>query len=117
MNPVSHGRNGGGVGCTEASGNPCFTRTTWRCFWGSEPSKRACLYGLRRASDAPGAAFQAHTLRGAAAAVSAGGLRTLAQAIERAGSDRKLNDIGELLPRAAEEFARFKSTVQNAGWV
>ena len=36
---------------------------------------------------------------------------------ERAGAAGKLDDIGELLPRAAEEFARFKATLQNAGWV
>jgi len=77
------------------------------------------LNNLRKrldAGDGPGAALQAHALRGAAAAVSAGGLRALAQAMERAGTAGKLDDFGELLPRAAGEFERLKSTLRHAGW-
>jgi PAS domain S-box-containing protein len=66
--------------------------------------------------DGPGAAMQAHALRGAAAAVSAGSLRALAQAMERAGTAGDLDRFGELLPRAAGEFERLKSALRHAGW-
>ena len=60
--------------------------------------------------------MQAHALRGAAAAVSAGSLRALAQAMERAGTAGDLDRFGELLPRAAGEFERLKSALRHAGW-
>ena len=69
------------------------------------------------AADAPGAALQAHSLKGAAAAVSAGGLRELAQAMERAGKSGELDNLGELLPRTLDEFEQFKSALRHAGLV
>ena len=68
-------------------------------------------------ADAPGARLQAHTLRGAAATVSAESLHAIALAMERAGAAGELQRCGELLPRAVEEFERFKSTLERAGWV
>jgi HPt (histidine-containing phosphotransfer) domain-containing protein len=69
------------------------------------------------AADGPGAQSQAHTLKGSAATVSAEGLQALAQAMERAGTAGQLDRCGELLPRAVDEFERFKSTLESAGWV
>jgi CheY-like chemotaxis protein/HPt (histidine-containing phosphotransfer) domain-containing protein len=68
-------------------------------------------------ADGPGAGLQAHTLKGAAAAVSAGGLHDLAQAMETAGKSGELDNFGELLPRALDEFEQFKSAVRHAGLV
>jgi CheY-like chemotaxis protein/HPt (histidine-containing phosphotransfer) domain-containing protein len=68
-------------------------------------------------ADGPGAALQAHSLKGAAAAVSAGGLRHLAQAMEQAGKSGELDDFGELLPRTLDEFERFKIALRHAGLV
>jgi HPt (histidine-containing phosphotransfer) domain-containing protein len=68
-------------------------------------------------ADGPGAALQAHSLKGAAAAVSAGGLHALAQAMEQAGRAGELDDFGELLPRTADEFEHFKCVLRHAGWV
>ena len=68
-------------------------------------------------ADAPGARLQAHALKGAAATVAAEGLRAIALAMERAGTAGQLDRCGELLPRAVEEFERFKSTLERAGWV
>ena len=78
------------------------------------------LEHLRRrlaAADAGGARSQAHALKGAAATAAADGLHALALAMERAGRDGQLDRCGELLPRAAAEFERFKSTLETAGWV
>ena len=61
--------------------------------------------------------MQAHTLRGAAATVSAESLHAIALAMERAGAAGELQRCGELLPRAVEEFERFKSTLKRTGWV
>ncbi len=74
---------------------------------------------LRRrldASDGSGAALQAHAMRGAAAAVSAGGIRALALAMEQSGRAGRLHDFDELLPRAAREFERLKDTLRHTGW-
>jgi CheY-like chemotaxis protein/HPt (histidine-containing phosphotransfer) domain-containing protein len=68
-------------------------------------------------ADAPGAALQAHSLNGAAAAVSAAGLRALAQAMERSAKAGDWGDFGELLPHAIDEFELFKSALRHAGWV
>lgn len=68
-------------------------------------------------ADAPGAKFHAHTLKGAAATVSAESLREVAVAIERAGDAGQWDRCGELVPRVEEEFERFKSVLEHAGWV
>jgi HPt (histidine-containing phosphotransfer) domain-containing protein len=68
-------------------------------------------------SDGPGAALEAQALSGAAAAISAGSLRALARELQVSGEDGDLTKFGELLPRAADEFVRLKSTLEQAGWV
>ena len=85
-------------------------------FLGDFPSQLSKLRKRLDQADGPGVALQAHALRGAAAAVSAGSLRALAQAMERAGIAGKLDVFGELLPRAAGEFERLKSALRLAGW-
>ena len=80
----------------------------------------AQLKDLRRRldeADAPGARLQAHALKGAAATVAAEGLHAMALAMERAGADGQLRRCGELLPRAVEEFERFKSALERTAWV
>jgi hypothetical protein len=49
--------------------------------------------------------------------VAAESLQALALALERAGAAGQLDRCRELLPRAAEEFERFRSTLEIAGWV
>jgi PAS domain S-box-containing protein len=67
--------------------------------------------------DSRSARFHAHTLKGAAATVSAESLREVALAIERAGDAGQWDKYGELIPRAKEEFERFKNVLEHAGWV
>ena len=81
------------------------------------PSQLNNLRARLDEADAPGARLQAHALKGAAATVAAEGLRAIALAMERAGAAGQLDRCGELLPRAVEEFERFKSTLERAGWV
>ena len=79
------------------------------------PSQLNKLRARLEAADAPGTRAQAHTLKGAAATASAEGLQALALAIERAGAAGQLDRCGELLPRAVEEFERFKSALEQDG--
>jgi CheY-like chemotaxis protein/HPt (histidine-containing phosphotransfer) domain-containing protein len=67
-------------------------------------------------SDPPGARLRAHTLKGAAATVAADSLHAIALAMERAGATGQLDRCGQLLPRAAEEFERFKGALERTGW-
>jgi HPt (histidine-containing phosphotransfer) domain-containing protein len=68
-------------------------------------------------ADGAGARLQAHSLTGAAATVAAEGLHAVALAMEEAGNAAQLAHCGELLPRAVEEFERYKRTLEQAGWV
>jgi PAS domain S-box-containing protein len=68
-------------------------------------------------ADGAGAAAQAHSLKGAASAISAPGLRYLAEAMEQAAKTGKLDSCGEFLPRAVDEFARLEGALRQAGWV
>jgi HPt (histidine-containing phosphotransfer) domain-containing protein len=81
------------------------------------PSQLNHLHQRLAEADGAGARSQAHTLKGAAATVAAESLQALALALERAGAAGQLDRCRELLPRAAEEFERFRSTLEIAGWV
>ena len=80
------------------------------------PSWTICASGWMQA-DAAGVRLQAHALKGAAATVAAEGLRAVALAMERAGTDGQLDRCGELLPRAVEEFQLFRSALDRAEWI
>jgi HPt (histidine-containing phosphotransfer) domain-containing protein len=67
-------------------------------------------------ADGPGAALQAHALEGAAAAISAGSLRAIAQAMEDAAKAGRLSEFSELLPRTVHEFERLKDALRHARW-
>jgi len=88
-----------------------------RGFLHDVPSQLNNLRARLGEADGPGARSQAHALKGAAATVAAEGLHAIALAIERAGTAGQLDQCGDLLPRAVEEFERFKSILERAGWV
>jgi PAS domain S-box-containing protein len=80
----------------------------------------AQLDNLRRRlqeADAPGVRMQAHALKGAAATVSAEDLRRIAAAVEESGKSAQMENCGELIARTAEEFERFKRSLELAGWL
>jgi HPt (histidine-containing phosphotransfer) domain-containing protein len=88
-----------------------------RGFLGDCPSQLENLRKRIEEADAPGAGSQAHTLKGAAATVSAMGLHAIALQMEGAGKAGRLDRVGELLPRAIQEFRKLKRTAEHAGWV
>jgi len=91
--------------------------TIMKGFLKDVPSQLNNLRTRLAETDGPGARLQAHALKGSAATVSAGSLRAIALEMERAAGAGELDHFGELLPRAAAEFERLKSTLQNAGWL
>lgn len=62
-------------------------------------------------ADSRGARSQAHTLKGAAATVAAEGLQAIALQMERSAAVGRMDHYREHLPRAIEEFERFKSAL------
>ncbi len=88
-----------------------------KCFLHDVPSQLNNLRQRLKDADAAGVRMQAHALKGAAATVSAEDLRVIALAIEQSGKTAQLDQCAELLPRAAEEFERFKSALETSGWV
>jgi two-component system, sensor histidine kinase and response regulator len=98
------------------AGDRPFAGRILKVFLEDFPSQLNNLKKRLDSADGPGTAMQAHALKGAAAAVSAGELRALAQAIERAGKTGNLDDCGDLLRSAAREFERLKHALRHAGW-
>jgi HPt (histidine-containing phosphotransfer) domain-containing protein len=86
-------------------------------FLGDFPSQLNNLRRRLEQSDAPGVQSQLHTIRGAAATVSAESLLAVAVSMAQPGGTTLLGRCGELLPRATEEFDRFRTTVDRNGWV
>jgi PAS domain S-box-containing protein len=86
-------------------------------FLEAAPSKLNNLRARLDEADASGARLQAHALKGAAATVGAEGLCEVLWTMEQAGATGQLDRCGELLPRAVEEFARFKTMVNGAAWI
>jgi HPt (histidine-containing phosphotransfer) domain-containing protein len=68
-------------------------------------------------ADQPGARLLAHALKGSSATVSAIAVSALCRQMEVAAADGKLDHCGELLAPLSEQFARFKSTLERAGWL
>ena len=87
-----------------------------RGFLDDTPAQLNILRKRLDENDAAGARMQAHTLKGASATVSAERLSADAAAMEQAVIEGQLGRCGELLPRAAGEFERFRSTVERDGW-
>jgi PAS domain S-box-containing protein len=85
-------------------------------FLADVPSQLDTLRQRVHGADAPGAQSLAQSLTSAAATVAADSLHAIAAAMERAGAVGQLDRCGELLPRASEEFERFKGALERAGW-
>jgi PAS domain S-box-containing protein len=80
------------------------------------PSQLSSLRRRLDAEDAPGARSQARTLKGAAATVAAESLYAIALVLEQAGTDGQLDRCSQLLPRAIDEFDRFRNALERSGW-
>jgi len=81
------------------------------------PALLAKLRERVNTADSTGVRWCAHSIMGAAATVSAGGLRVVALDIENAAVSGLIDRCNELVPQAVQEFERFKSTLAQAGWL
>jgi PAS domain S-box-containing protein len=99
------------------SGDRQLASITLKGFLQDVPSQLDNLRFMLGTSNAGGMRAQAHMLKGAAATVAAEGLRAIALEMERTATTGNLVPCGELLPRAAEEFERFRCVLERAGWV
>jgi CheY-like chemotaxis protein len=91
--------------------------TILKAFLADAPSQLGNLHRQLAEGDCSGARRQAHSLKGAAATISAESLRSVASEMEGAASAGDLDRFGELLPQTVEEFGQFKMTLEHAGWV
>ena len=81
------------------------------------PSQLNNLRARLDEADAPGARLQAHALRERRPRLRR---KVCARSLWRwngPGPPGSWTACGELLPRAVEEFERFKGTLERAGWV
>ena len=80
------------------------------------PSHLSMLRKQLQDADVTGARRQAHTLKGAAANLSAGALRAVASEAEQAALAGQLSRLAELLPVIEGECEKAKTALQGAEW-
>ena len=80
------------------------------------PRQLRLLNNQLAAGDARGVQQQAHTLKGAAASISAEALRAICSEVQEAAVARELNRAASLLPRLQEQFGLLKATLKQRGF-
>ena len=86
-------------------------------FLDDAPRQLRTLKKMLEEGDADGARRQAHSLKGAAATISAEALRSLCSEAQEAAAASELIRALALLPRLEEQFELFKATLKQSGWV
>jgi two-component system sensor histidine kinase/response regulator len=99
------------------SGDQALARTIVAGFLSDAPEQLQKLKRLIEQGDARGAIAQAHTLKGAAATVSAPGLCALTIQIQQAATDGELSRAAALMASVEQEFGRLKATLGQSDWV
>jgi CheY-like chemotaxis protein len=92
-------------------GDRKLAATVLQGFLEDAPSQLLNLQQRLEDADSRGARSQAHTLKGAAATVAAEGLQAIALQMERSAAVGRMDHYREHLPRAIQEFERFKSAL------
>ncbi len=85
-------------------------------FLDDAPRQLRTLKKMLQEGDADGARRQAHTLKGAAATISAEALRSLCCEAQKAAAANDLERASILLLRMQEQFEELKTTLQQSGW-
>ncbi len=102
---------------TRLMGDKAFARKLIVGFLDDVPKQLRNLKEQIEQGDASRVKLQAHTLKGAAATVSAIALRDLSCEVHQAASLGQLVRAAALLARLEEEFERLKATLNQTGWV
>jgi PAS domain S-box-containing protein len=97
-------------------GNKALAEKLVHAFLQDAPSHLSHLRSHLEAGDADGARRDAHTLKGAAANVSAVGLRAAALQTEQAARAGELENVRELLPRLEEQLERLRAALADDAW-
>jgi len=85
-------------------------------FLGDVPVQVGRLRDFLSKGDAPSARLQAHTIKGAAANISAPALREAAHEMEELGKTGRLDEALGMMPRLETEFERLKLVLRQNGW-
>jgi PAS domain S-box-containing protein len=85
-------------------------------FLDDAPKQMRTLKKMLEEGDAEGARRQAHTLKGAAATLSAEALRAACSEAQEAATANDLERASILLLRMQEQFERLRTTLQQSGW-
>ena len=80
------------------------------------PQRLLALKDRLAARDACGARLQAHTLKGAAATVSAEALRSVCSEVQEAAASGNILRASAMLPQLQEQFELFQATLKESGW-
>jgi len=102
---------------TRLMADKVLARTVIAGFLNDVPKQLDSLRKWIEQGDAARAGIQAHTLKGAAATVSAGALRAAAVEMQEAANSDGLGRTKALLPRLEAEFKRLEDTLRRCGWV
>jgi PAS domain S-box-containing protein len=81
------------------------------------PKQLRTLKNKLNDGDADGARLQAHTLKGAAATISAGALRALCVEMQKAAAAKDMTHALALLPRLQEQFELLQRSLEHVEWV
>ena len=68
------------------------------------------------AGDAEGVQLLAHSLKGAAATMSAEALRAVSAEVQKAAAGEKLAQAQEMVPQLEQQFRMLKKALQEWGW-
>ncbi len=86
-------------------------------FLDDAPLQLRALKDRLEKGDASGARLQAHTLKGAAATISAERLQALCFEAQEAAATEQLDRAFGLLPRLGDELEKLKATLKRSGWM
>ncbi len=99
------------------SGDRALARDIIAGFLSDAPAQLRSLKELIEAGDAKGAGLQAHSLKGAAATVSAPAVRNVSLEIEHAATTGNLALATSLLTELAQQLEKFRTALTQSGWV
>jgi two-component system sensor histidine kinase/response regulator len=98
------------------AGNKALAKKLVNGFLQDVPLQLSILRQQLAEGDAPSARRQAHSLKGAAANLSAGELRAIAFQAEQAATAGQMTKLAEILPTMEGEFERLRTVLGRSEW-
>lgn len=85
-------------------------------FLSDTPRQLLILKAKLEEGDAQGVRMQAHSLKGAAATLSAEAMRTICFEMQEAAAAKELNRASALLPQLEEQYELLEAALKESGW-